>query len=250
MSNTLLPTLTIEDFLTFVYIYKHKLVSVLVFALFYFLFGYLIEVYYTMNNDDKQKNKKESNKCSVNEQKYFYNIQNSNEIKIIEDNQETKEDDESVCSADSIEKYHKLMEKYSLVGDENNCVELFDEMAEKNIKSDLKIYSCMVRVFVLKNKVIQALAIFNDIKLNNIFPGIDVYENIIKICIKNQIFYDKAIELYEDSLKYEVKINKLVKEDIEKLKGRLNKKNNVNKNKYEKNLCQPLVNVMKTTMIK
>jgi pentatricopeptide repeat protein len=79
-------------------------------------------------------------------------------------------------------------------------------MTKDNVKASLVTYTTLMQMFIKKKKVLNAIALFQDMKKNEIKPDQVCYNFIVNGCTFNQKL-ERAIEFLLESVKENIKLN-------------------------------------------
>jgi tetratricopeptide (TPR) repeat protein len=104
--------------------------------------------------------------------------------------------------------YSILMRIFSIQGNEEKSILTLDEMLRSNsyIKPNISIYLPLMMLFIKQRKIVQAIGMFTDMKLNQCNPDVKIYTLIISACLSSNIV-DKAAELIIDADKKKIKLD-------------------------------------------
>lgn len=160
-----------------------NIISIAVFVLSYLIFNLV----------NKINNKKEKNEKLKNEKKNIVKeLKEPKQVKkeIFKENTLKLEEDSKFF-------YSKQIKLYSENGDLYRTLNYFERMNKDNIKPDIEIYEDLIKLFIKKNKLVQALAIINDIQLNKFKMQKEVYSLLLKSLHQSENISNKESKLKE-----------------------------------------------------
>merc|ERR1711976_689430 len=91
-------------------------------------------------------------------------------------------------------------------GNEQKCLDLFNEMKVEDVKPSLVTYTTLMQMFIKKKKIPQAIDIFNHMKSSGIKPDQVCYNFMVNGCTFTQKL-EHGIAFLLESIKADVKLS-------------------------------------------